>query len=68
MEFKYNDCAPGTTPEAKQRIFGNMLESGLSQIKEKGYSRKYEGSSKKVYHAAFAFLGRDDIEMRSELQ
>ena len=40
----------------------------MKQIKDKGYADKYEGSGKAIYHAAFAFLGRDEIEMRSEVQ
>ena len=32
-----------------------------------GYAKKYEGSGKKVHLAAFAFLGRDDIEMTVEI-
>ncbi|MCL1809114.1 MAG: PD-(D/E)XK nuclease domain-containing protein [Clostridiales bacterium] len=39
----------------------------MKQIKEKGYAKKYEGSGKETYLAAFAFLGRDDIEMKVEL-
>jgi len=36
----------------------------MNQIKNRGYAKKYEGSGKTVYQAAFAFLGRDNIEMR----
>jgi hypothetical protein len=36
---------------------------GIRQIKDKGYIKKYEGMGKKIYHVAFAFIGRDDIEM-----
>ena len=36
----------------------------MEQITKKGYSDKYIGSGKTIYHVAFAFLGRDDIEMR----
>ena len=66
MEFKYQDCPQGASSEAKQKLFDKALGDGMAQIKEKGYARKYEGSGKAIVHAAFAFLGRDDIEMRSE--
>ena len=39
----------------------------MEQIKSRGYQKKYSGSGKAVYLAAFAFLGRDDIEMAWEL-
>jgi len=42
------------------------LEEGMRQIKDRSYAKKHEGSGKTVYQAAFAFLGRDDIEMRVE--
>ena len=38
----------------------------MEQIKEKGYHKKYGGSRKTIYLAAFAFLGRDEIEMKLE--
>jgi hypothetical protein len=50
----------------KQERFAKTLEQGMRQIKDKGYAQKYEGSGKTVCHAAFAFLGRSDIEMRAE--
>ena len=43
-----------------------MLDEAMKQIKEKGYSNKYIGINKTIYHTAFAFLGRDVIEMRIE--
>ena len=64
MEFKYEKCEKGADPEEKQRLFGKALTEGLKQIEDKGYAKKYEGSGKEVVKAAFAFLGRDDIEMR----
>ena len=67
MEFKYRDCAPGTTPEEKSRIADEALKEGMCQIKEKGYYKKYLGSPNKIVClAAFAFLGRDNIEIRVE--
>ena len=38
----------------------------MKQIKVMGYANKYTGSGKDVFIAAFAFLGRDNIEMRVE--
>jgi len=68
MEFKYKDCPQDATAEDKAALFEEALGEGINQIKDRGYSKKYSASGKKVYHAAFAFLGRDDIEMRSEVQ
>ncbi|MDR0490150.1 MAG: PD-(D/E)XK nuclease domain-containing protein, partial [Oscillospiraceae bacterium] len=65
MEFKYMGCAPDATPDEKRKLFDKALEEGLQQIKDRGYADKYIGSGKEIYQAAFAFLGRDDIEMRS---
>jgi len=65
MEFKYNDCAPDATPEVKQKLFEDSLSQGMTQIREAGYHEKYAGTGKEVHLAAFAFLGRSDIEMRS---
>ena len=67
MEFKYDDCEPGAVPEAKQKIFDKALEDGMNQIKAMGYADKFVGNGKNIYQAAFAFLGRDDIEMRVEV-
>ena len=66
MEFKYHDCEPDTAPEAKRKLFDKALEEGMAQIKEMGYADKFAGSGKDVRLAALAFLGRDDIEMRTE--
>ena len=66
MEFKYERCPPDADQETKQGLFEKALSDGMSQIKNKGYSKKYQGSGKTIYQAAFAFLGRDDIEMKSE--
>jgi len=64
FEFKYKDCPKDAAPEAKRAIFDSALEEGIGQIKNRGYAKKYEGSGKTVYQAAFAFLGRENIEMR----
>ena len=68
MEFKYRDCPPEATAEDKAALFQEALEEGINQIKDRGYSKKYSASGKKIYHAAFAFLGRDNIEMMVEIQ
>ena len=66
IEFKYRDCAPDAPPDKKRRLFDEALEEGMRQINEKGYADKFEGSGKAVYKAAFAFLGRDEIELAVE--
>jgi len=66
MEFKYADCAPDASPEEKQKLFEKELEDGINQIERRGYAKKYIGSGKEIIIAAFAFLGRDNIEMRCE--
>ena len=63
MEFKYRDCAPDASPETKKKLFDEALKDGLEQITAKGYRDKYGGSGKKIIAAAFAFLGKDNIEM-----
>ena len=68
MEFKYEDCPADATAEDKQMIFEKALNGGIKQINDKGYAKKYEGSNKAIFKAAFAFLGRDDIEMRTDGQ
>jgi hypothetical protein len=64
MEFKYEKCPTDISSEDKQKLFGAALTKGMEQINEKGYHKKYLGSGKTIYLAAFAFLGRDDIEMK----
>ncbi|MCL1810547.1 MAG: PD-(D/E)XK nuclease domain-containing protein, partial [Clostridiales bacterium] len=66
IEFKYGKCEQGASQEEKKKLFEKALGEGMGQIKSRGYAKKYEGSGKKVHLAAFAFLGRDDIEMRVE--
>ena len=64
IEFKYKDCPQDADEETKRTLFDKALDEGEKQIKDMGYADKYSGSSKQVIQAAFAFLGRDDIEMR----
>ena len=66
MEFKYEQCAPGADDEAKRKLFDKALAEGMRQIRDKGYADRYAGSGKEVVLAAFAFLGRDDIEMATD--
>jgi len=68
IEFKYERSEPDATTEQKQKLFEKALDDGMKQIKDRGYADKYLESGKTIYHAAFAFLGRDEIEMRSEVQ
>ena len=64
MEFKYEHCAKDASAEEKRELFDKALDAGMRQIKDRGYAKKYEGGGKEVVLAAFAFLGRDDIDMR----
>jgi hypothetical protein len=64
MEFKYVKCAPGAGAEEKAKLTEKALDDGMAQLRSKGYHEKYIGSGKPIYQAAFAFLGRDEIEMR----
>ena len=66
MEFKYKTCPPDASDEEKRKLFDAALAEAMEQIETKGYADKYKGSSKTVYKAALAFLGRDEIEMRVE--
>jgi hypothetical protein len=66
IEFKFKECAPGASAEEKQKLFDDALTEGMAQIKDRGYAKKYAGSGKQVYLAAFAFLGRAEIEMACE--
>jgi hypothetical protein len=68
VEFKYKECPAEATPEEKTELFAKALAEGINQMKDRGYSRKYSTGGKKVYQAAFVFLGRDDIEMMVEMQ
>ena len=64
MEFKYKRCPPDAKQETKRELSEKALKAGMDQIKDWGYSKEYQGSGKTIYQAAFAFLGRDDIEMK----
>jgi len=64
MEFKYEHCPVDASDEKKRALFDKALYDGMEQIRVRGYHKKYLGSGKIIYCAAFAFLGRDEIEMR----
>ena len=64
VEFKYENCEKGASVEEKQKLFDDALKKGMDQITDRGYANKYDGSGKEIFKAAFAFLGRDDIQMR----
>jgi len=66
MEFKYTDCPKSANKERKQKLFDAALKEGMGQIEAKGYADRYRGSGKTVQKVAFAFLGRDEIQMRNE--
>ena len=66
MEFKYSKCPHETNAEDKRRLFDTALKAAMDQINDRGYSAKYQGSGKAIYQAAFAFLGRDNIELLVE--
>ncbi|MCL2059987.1 MAG: ATP-binding protein [Oscillospiraceae bacterium] len=66
FEFKYCKCAPDAAPADRQALYEATLGEAMAQIKARGYADKYKGSGKTIYQAAFAFLGRDAIEMRVE--
>ena len=64
FEFKYCKQPHDDGPVDKQALFEATLDEAMAQINAKGYAAKYLGSGKTIYQAAFAFLGRDAIEMR----
>ena len=66
MEFKYEHCAPGASDEEKRKLYDKALDEAMGQINDREYTAKYQGSGKAIYKAAFAFLGRGDIDMRVE--
>ena len=68
MEFKYTDCEPNTEAGEKTRCFKKMFDEGMNQIIDKGYADKFVGSGKDIYLTVFAFLGRDDIQMKHIVQ
>ena len=63
MEFKYINCPPDAKDEDKRKLIDQALSEALKQILEKGYANPYISSGKTIYRVAFAFLGRDQIEM-----
>ena len=63
MEFKYEDCSPDASEERKQELFSKALTEGMKQIEDRGYAERYQGSGKAVYKVAFAFHGRDNVEV-----
>ena len=72
MELKYEDGSTllsggGAAEDKKRKLFDKALYEGMKQIESKGYANKYTGSGKVIYKAVFAFLGRDEIEMRVEV-
>ena len=66
MEFKYEKCPSDADGHYKQKLFETALTNAMMQIDDKGYCDKFKGSGKAIFKAAFAFLGRDEIEMRVE--
>ena len=66
MEFKYVNCPNDTSDADKRKLFDAALTDAMNQINDMGYADKYKGSGKTIYKAAFAFLGRDEIEFRTE--
>ncbi|MCL1805157.1 MAG: ATP-binding protein, partial [Clostridiales bacterium] len=64
LEFKYEDCAPDADEETKRKLYEKALDEGVRQLADRGYADKYIGSGREIIQAAFAFLGRDNIEMR----
>ena len=67
MEFKYEKCPVDANGEEKGKLFKKALDNALKQINDRGYGDKYLKSGKIIYKAAFAFLGRDDIELKVEI-
>jgi hypothetical protein len=65
MEFKYGKCPPDAADEQKQALFNKLLDDAMGQMESRGYHKKYMGGGKEVRLAAFAFLGRDEIAMRT---
>jgi len=64
LEFKYKDCEPDASAEIKRKLFDQALDEGETQIRDRGYADKFRSSGKVIIQTVFAFLGRDDIEMR----
>ncbi|MCL2164083.1 MAG: ATP-binding protein [Oscillospiraceae bacterium] len=67
MEFKYKKCPPGASEEERRKLFEKALDEAMGQINDRGYAEKFMGSGKVIYRAAFAFLGRDNIELSVDI-
>ena len=67
FEFKYEACEPDADESEKIKLFEKALKQSMKQITDRGYADKFKGSGKTVYLAAFAFLGRDNVEMESQI-
>jgi len=68
LEFKYEKCPQDTNEDDKKKLFEAALTVAMKQINDKGYSDKYRGSGKTVYKVAFVFIGRDEIDVKVEIQ
>ena len=66
IEFKFVKCDKNASDGEKAKLVDKALKEGMNQIDGRGYHKKYIGSGKTIYKATFAFLGRDNIEMRVE--
>ena len=64
IEFKYCKCPPDISEDKKRGLFDTVLSEAMEQIRKRGYADRYKSSGKIIYQAAFAFLGRGEIEMR----
>ena len=67
VEFKYLKYPVDSSDETKRSLIKKALDAGMKQISDKGYAKKYTGSGKTICQTAFAFLGRDSIEMKCEI-
>ena len=67
FEFKYVNTDKNITPEESGEKIKEATTAGLTQIKERGYHEPYINSGKQIHLAAFAFLGRDNIGMETEV-
>ena len=70
FEFKYCICPPDAGEAEKQALADASLAEAMEQINNRDYGAKYKkykhGKLIPIYLAAFAFLGRDEIEMISQ--
>jgi len=64
IEFKYKNCPVNASDETKRGLFDSALDEGMEQIISRGYAKKYKSSGKEIFQAVFAFIGRDEIELR----